>query len=34
MRRADELKGKTENFRTSESLYESSEIIKIIKNLR
>lgn len=34
MRRADELKGKTENFRTSQALYESDEIINIIKNFR
>jgi hypothetical protein len=32
MRRADELKGKTENFKTSQPLYESDEFYKIKRN--
>ncbi len=32
MRRADELKGKTENFKTSQPLYEITDSYKIRKN--
>jgi hypothetical protein len=32
MRRADELKGKTENFKTSQPLYEINDSYKIKKN--